>query len=563
MRPEDLVDAISKVDEKYTDAAAGAYYGPANPAGREWRRSLLIAAVIILGLCAAMAGSLFLASRLGIIPDDGEESGTNNNETVATVTDAPSTKAPDGMKISTAAEFLAMKADGTYWLDADITLTASYEATFTGTFDGNGHTVTVSGVPMFADIGKSVIKNLTIDGSIESDRSVGALATTCSARIFDDFSDYAVIENCVNKANVTMTVPDIAEKDSWWGVGGFIGKSAEDCGAMFIGCVNEGAVTVKCRKEESCRFYAGGFAGICDTFLARNSENRGDVKFDGDYEYCLGQDGCGGFVGRVAMTAAFNFCNIEYCVNNGNVRGGRYAGGFLAYAGLANNCCQYLLDNTPYRFFANINNGDIEGKLYAGGIAGFCYGSGSTDIQTVDIEFNLIGGRITSDQWCSPFVAYSNSAKNIIMYNISTAGLAKRTEDAADHMFVLLGCSSVDYRISTTFRNNYIVDDAGAVRYLTYATTDAFEKNCIEIAWGIDNNYVSVVSASQLATGEIAYRINEAAGTNGFNQTIGKDPAPTPSRGSSFVSFADGRYINTESPAFPVLGYYDLEKKVQ
>ena len=563
MRPEDLVDAISKVDEKYTDAAAGAYYGPANPAGREWRRSLLIAAVIILGLCAAMAGSLFLASRLGIIPDDGEESGTNNNETVATVTDAPSTKAPDGMKISTAAEFLAMKADGTYWLDADITLTASYEATIPGTFDGNGHTVTVSGVPMFADIGKSVIKNLTIDGSIESDRSVGALATTCSARIFDDFSDYAVIENCVNRASVTMTVPETAEKESWWGVGGFIGKSAANCGAMFSGCVNEGAVTVKCGKEERYRFYAGGFAGICDTFLARNCENRADVKFDGDYANCLFQDGCAGFVGRVAMTAGLNFCNIEYCVNNGNVRGGRYAGGFLGYSGINNNICNYLMGNTPYRFFANINNGDIEGKLWAGGIAGYCYGSGATDVQTVDIEFNLIGGRITSDQWCSPFVAYSNSAKNIIMYNISTAGLAKRTEDAADHMFVLLGCSSVDYRISTTFRNNYIVDDAGAVRYLTYATTDAFEKNCIEIAWGIDNNYVSVVSASQLATGEIAYRINEAAGTNGFNQTIGKDPAPTPSRGSSFVSFADGRYLNTETPVFPILECFDLKNVVQ
>ena len=563
MRPEDLVDAISKVDEKYTDAAAGAYYGPANPAGREWRRSLLIAAVIILGLCAAMAGSLFLASRLGIIPDDGEESGTNNNETVATVTDAPSTKAPDGMKISTAAEFLAMKADGTYWLDADITLTASYEATFTGTFDGNGHTVTVSGVPMFADIGKSVIKNLTIDGSIESDRSVGALATTCSARIFDDFSDYAVIENCVNKANVTMTVPDIAEKDSWWGVGGFIGKSAEDCGAMFIGCVNEGAVTVKCRKEESCRFYAGGFAGICDTFLARNSENRGDVKFDGDYEYCLGQDGCGGFVGRVAMTAAFNFCNIEYCVNNGNVRGGRYAGGFLAYAGLANNCCQYLMDNTPYRFFANINNGDIEGKLYAGGIAGFCYTSGIRDSQTVDVEFNLINGRITSDKWCSPFVAYSNSTQNIIMYNVSTATVAGRTADAVDFMFVFLGCSSSNYRDNTTVRHNYILDDAGSFRYLTYAESDPYEANRIPLSWGIENGYVTVVNAAGLATGEIAYRINEAAGTNGFNQTIGKDPAPTPSRGSSFVSFADGRYLNTETPVFPILECFDLKNVVQ
>ena len=50
-------------------------------------KSLLIAAVIILGLCAAMAGSLFLASRLGIIPDDGEESGRHEVTTVKTPED--------------------------------------------------------------------------------------------------------------------------------------------------------------------------------------------------------------------------------------------------------------------------------------------------------------------------------------------------------------------------------------------------------------------------------------------------------------------------------------------
>jgi hypothetical protein len=125
-------------------------------------------------------------------------------------------------------------------------------------------------------------------------------------------------------------------------------------------------------------------------------------------------------------------------------------------------------------------------------------------------------------------------------------------------MFVFLGCSSVDYRLDTTIRDNYIVDDAGEVRYLTYATADV-KNNRIEIAWGIDNNYVTVVSADKLATGEIAYRINEAAGTDGFRQTIGKDPAPTPSMGSSFVAFSDGRYLNRETPVFvPVPGYYDV-----
>ena len=42
--------------------------------------------------------------------------------------------------ITTAAEFAAMTADGSYRLDQDITLTTPYENDFSGTFDGNGHT---------------------------------------------------------------------------------------------------------------------------------------------------------------------------------------------------------------------------------------------------------------------------------------------------------------------------------------------------------------------------------------------------------------------------------------
>ncbi|MCR4683683.1 MAG: hypothetical protein K5647_10175 [Clostridiales bacterium] len=474
--------------------------------------------------------------------------------------------ADDATKVTTAAEFLAMQADGNYILDADIVVTASYGAgetptAFVGTFDGNGHTITVSGAPMFADLGKAVIKNLTIEGSIESDTNVGALATTCSARTFEEFSDYAVIEKCVNKANVTMTVPDTAEKDSYWGVGGFIGKSADDCGAMFVECVNEGAITVKCTKTESCRFYAGGFAGLCDTFLARNSENKGDVKFDGDYANCLGQDGCAGFVGRVAKTPSFNYCNIEYCVNNGNIKGARYAGGFLGYSGLGSNTCQYLMDNTPYRFFGNINNGDIEGKNWAGGIAGYCYCNGTNDAQTFDIEFNLVNGKIVSDKWCAPFVGYSNSTKNILMYNVSTAEFAKRTEEAASFMFVFLGCSSSYYKDNTTFQHNYIVDEGGLFKYLTYAEDgEKYPNNRIEIAWGIDNNYVTIVTPAQLATGEITYKINSAAQKNGFNQTLGTDQAPTPSLASSYVVKDGNNYKNAATAEFDAFELIDITK---
>lgn len=46
--------------------------------------------------------------------------------------------------IGTAEAFAAMKPGGNYQLTADITVTAPYAKDFTGTFDGNGHTVTLA-----------------------------------------------------------------------------------------------------------------------------------------------------------------------------------------------------------------------------------------------------------------------------------------------------------------------------------------------------------------------------------------------------------------------------------
>ena len=88
MKSEEFLSAMGEIDEKLTSGAASAYYGPANPAGHEVRRSLLIAAVIILGLCAAMAGSLFLASRAGLLPADRPAESGETSEAVTYPSDS-------------------------------------------------------------------------------------------------------------------------------------------------------------------------------------------------------------------------------------------------------------------------------------------------------------------------------------------------------------------------------------------------------------------------------------------------------------------------------------------
>ena len=471
--------------------------------------------------------------------------------------------AADGEKISNPTEFLAMKADGTYYLDADLVITASYGAgetpvPFTGTLDGNGHTVTVT-APVFASLGKATVKNLTIEGEIVANDNAGALAAYVSAEVIDDFTAYAVIENCVNKAKVTVSVPESAAATTYWGAGGFIGKSVDHCGAMFIGCTNDGEVSIKCPQNNNdlkIKFYAGGFAGVCDTFLARESVNNGNVFFDGTYDLCLGEDGSAGFVGRAASIASFNYVNIESCINNGNIKGGRYAGGFISYAGLGSNTCQYEMGNTPYRFYSNINTGDIEGKTQAGGIAGYLYTNGSNEQQTFDMEFNLTSGKIASNQWCSYFIGYSNSVYNKLKFNVSTAELAKVDDSAVDYQFVFLGCSSVNYRNDAEIHDNYVVDEGNALKWLCYST--GTEGNRIEIAWGIENNYVTRVTPSQLATGEIAYKINKAANANGFNQTLGTDQTPTPSKDSAYVAQDGNSYKNATTAEFDPIEFLDV-----
>ena len=76
--------------------------------------------------------------------------------------------------ISSPEAFDAMEADGSYELTADITVTKPYSKTFTGTFDGKGHTVTLAidkasdnYVGLFSEVGTGgTVKNVITDGSV-------------------------------------------------------------------------------------------------------------------------------------------------------------------------------------------------------------------------------------------------------------------------------------------------------------------------------------------------------------------------------------------------------------
>lgn len=168
--------------------------------------------------------------------------------------------------IGTAEEFAAMEPGGNYQLTADIIVTAPYANEFTdfsGTFDGNGHTVTLditastANVGLFSKLaGGAVVKNVITAGSISGKvNNVGGIAGTADGNV--------TIENCKNTASIK----------GGKGAGGILGYSEPGSGFVTISsCANMGSVS-------GTRKQVGGIAGnVVGTHIIRNCYNQGDIS---------------------------------------------------------------------------------------------------------------------------------------------------------------------------------------------------------------------------------------------------------------------------------------------
>lgn len=165
--------------------------------------------------------------------------------------------------IGTAEAFAAMEPGGNYQLTADIIVTAPYASDFSGTFDGNGHTVTLeitaktNYVGLFKTLaGGAVVKNVITAGSISGKvNNVGGIAGTADGNV--------TIENCKNTASIK----------GGKGAGGILGYSEPGSGFVTISsCANMGSVS-------GTRKQVGGIAGnVVGTHIIRNCYNQGDIS---------------------------------------------------------------------------------------------------------------------------------------------------------------------------------------------------------------------------------------------------------------------------------------------
>jgi uncharacterized repeat protein (TIGR02543 family) len=366
-------------------------------------------------------------------------------------------------------------ATGDYVLTSNITVPAggTFASTFTGTLDGNGHTITVADT-MFAKLGGgATLKNFTvvasgttnftpvafqvaaatssspisienvtvdvdIDTSVKNDTNDKTVASFIA--IVPGVTTYIEMTNCVSLGKI----------DSDNQVGAFIGRTnATDMTAVLIDCVNRSNIY-------TTNSYAGGFIGMLDT-------SKHTVSF-------------------------------KRCINYGNVEAtGSDAGGFLACASGSNNDVITFTDCANFGAITNHKTGSTDPKYNAGGF-----------LPRVDNAAS-----VTFTNCLSAAPTYSAEIKFASYFcNYNEVGTVTRTN-----------CYFVA-NLPSGYTSNESASTAGMTQ----------------------------VTAAQLASGEVAYKLNGSSQVDpDWYQLIGTDATPHHTASDKAIvryDSAAGKYTN-------------------
>ena len=148
---------------------------------------------------------------------------------------------PIGTAIKNASEFASMSASGKYYLANDITISVSYENTFSGTLDGNGYKITIAenaNISPFNKIEGASFKNLTVEGNIVilTSKTYGGVAA----------EGYGNFENVTAKVGISAMIED-SFNSVGVSQGCFIGNATGNC--SFNSCKNGASITIITEKR--------------------------------------------------------------------------------------------------------------------------------------------------------------------------------------------------------------------------------------------------------------------------------------------------------------------------
>ena len=201
------------------------------------------------------------------------------------------------------------------------------EGSLTGTFDGQGHTISGLTKPLFHKVGSGgTVKNLTVSGTIaDAGIEVGGITRV----------NEGIIDNCINKASVT------ADMGAYWhGAGGIAGINK----GTIRNCGNTGTV-----YTFGFRVSAGGIAGILDgnstNINVTNCWNAGTITETHSGGDPISNPPSGGTAGIVG----YNYgCTVTNCYNIGSAD--KACDGNVDYAstGTVTNCYYLTSANTGF-----------------------------------------------------------------------------------------------------------------------------------------------------------------------------------------------------------------------
>ena len=330
----------------------------------------------------------------------------------------PASAAPRGTAIKTADDFAKMAADGEYYLENDIVISASYKEDFKGRFDGNGFTIsTYTATPVFEKIlADARVTNLNIVSSFEAALPAGG-----------DFGALArVAAGTIRKINATINFK-FSDKVSKTNIGGLIGQVNGE--AKISDVVVRGSIIEDVVNDDGAAVVGGivGYINANADITLSSCANHADIDVK------EAKPSLGGLVGRMqgdtrlSIDKCQNYGDIHFVINVAEHTG---IGGILGHI-VCTSTEKASLTITDTRNYGDITTTGTKGNHAVGGIAGRGYGIKSA---TFDGCINSGNIKSTSGGWASTggivghFITYNYTWSKVTKANIKFANCVNTGE---------------------------------------------------------------------------------------------------------------------------------------
>lgn len=367
---------------------------------------------------------------------------------------------PEGTGIASLAEIT--DPAGKYYLTKDITVSETFATEFTGTFDGNGKTITTS-VALFNKVKDATIKNIIVKGEISISEKAVEVGTN------DFYAVVAVIAN--GKTTFTNILSDVNVTSTYSNTRVAAIAATTDTAnyeLTFDTCVNKGDISVK--------KYAGGiyaWTNKSGVGVIKNCANYGNISSTGGYIAGIASRMSGGG-GSLEITDTANYGKVETT--------SQHASGFIAYH-----------DEAPLTFKNCVNEGEIKGASYGAGFVSNTTidGAASGKITSIEVTYenctnkgNVTAGSAQASGFAAniEFAASKASLEGNVVFNNcvntgkivgvkSTAGIAANVKfKSAESTIKITNCTNRG-EIDATAATANDQHAAGILAYCNYTTT--------------------------------------------------------------------------------------------